>query len=58
MKASAHTVTKHGRSGARLVPAASRPRERTKGAVELHAMSERYSLKGLKVRTLIAEGRH
>jgi uncharacterized protein YjiS (DUF1127 family) len=58
MKASAQTITKHDRALARLVHAASCQRERTKAGAELRAMSERYSLKGLKVRTLIAEGRH
>ncbi len=58
MKASAQTITKHDRALARLVPAASCQRERTKAAAELRAMSERYSLKGLNVRTLINESRY
>lgn len=52
------TITKHDKPVARLVPAsASRQQERTKAGAELRAMSKRYSLKGLSVRDLIAEGR-
>ena len=52
------TITKHDRPVARLVPAqASGLKERQKAAAELRIMSERYSLKGLSVRNLIAEGR-
>ena len=52
------TITNHDRPVAWLVPAsASRRKERTKAAAELRAMSERYSLKGLSVRDLMAEGR-
>ena len=52
------TITKHDRPVARLVPAqASGLKARRKAAAELRIMSERYSLKGLSVRNLIAEGR-
>ena len=52
------TITKHDRPVARLVPAVSRARDRRKKATaELRALRERYSLKGLSVRSLIDEGR-
>ena len=52
------TITKHDRPVARLVPAVSQARDRRKKATaELRALRERYSLKGLSVRSLIEEGR-
>ena len=52
------TITKHDRAVARLVPAFSRDKdERKKLTVELRAMRERYSLKGVSVRSLMDEGR-
>jgi prevent-host-death family protein len=52
------TITKHNRPVARLVPAVSQARDRRKKATaELRALRERYSLKGLSVRSLIDEGR-
>ena len=52
------TITKHDRPVARLVPAVSRARDRRKKATaELRALRERYSLKGLSVRSLIDERR-
>ena len=52
------TITKHDRPVARLVPAVAQTKEqRRKATVELRAMSQRYSLKGLSVRTLIDAGR-
>ena len=52
------TITKHDRPVARLVPALSQSRDRRKKATaELRALRERYSLKGLSVRSLIDEGR-
>ena len=52
------TITKHDRPVARLIPAVSPVKDqRRKAAAELRAMSARYSLKGLSVRTLIDEGR-
>jgi prevent-host-death family protein len=52
------TITKHDRPVARLVPAFSQARDRRKKATaELRALRERYSLKGLSVRSLIDEGR-
>lgn len=52
------TITKHDRPVAKLVPAAGAGlKERRKAAAELRTMSERYSLKGLSIRSLIDEGR-
>lgn len=52
------TITKHDRPVARLIPAGDRSKDqRKKATVELRAMSQRYSLKGLAVRTLIDAGR-
>ena len=52
------TITKHDRPVANLVPAsASADAERMKATAELRLMSRRYSLKGLSVSKLIAEGR-
>jgi len=52
------TITKHDRPVARLVPARSQAKDRRKKATaELRALRKRYSLKGLSVRALIAEGR-
>jgi prevent-host-death family protein len=52
------TITKHDRPVARLVPAVqSRLEERRQAAAELRAMSARYSLEGLSLRSLIDEGR-
>lgn len=52
------TITKHDRPVARLVPALSPVKDRRKKAtVELRALRERYSLKGLSARSLIDEGR-
>ena len=52
------TITKHDRPVARLVPAFSQAMDRRKKATaELRALRERYSLKGLSVRSLIDEGR-
>ena len=52
------TITKHDRPVARLVPAVSQAGDRRKKATaELRALRERYSLKGLSVRSLIDEGR-
>ena len=43
---------------ARLVPAVAQTKDRRKKATaELRAMSQRYSLKGVSVRTLIDAGR-
>ncbi len=52
------TITKHNRPVARLVPAVAQTKDRRKKATaELRALSQRYSLKGLSVRTLIDAGR-
>ena len=52
------TITKHDRSVARLVPALSQVKGRRKEATaELRVLRERYSLKGLSVRSLIDQGR-
>ena len=52
------TITKHDRPVARLVPARSEVKElRKKTTLELRAVRERYSLKGVSVRALIDEGR-
>ena len=52
------TITKHDRPVARLVPALPQTKDRRKKATaELRALRERYSLKGLSVRSLIDEGR-
>ena len=52
------TITKHDRPVARLVPALPQTKDRRKKATaELRAVRERYSLKGLSVRSLIDEGR-
>lgn len=52
------TIMKHDRPVARLVPAVTQAKaQRKKAAAELRAMSTRYSLKGLSVRTLIDEDR-
>jgi prevent-host-death family protein len=52
------TITKHDRPVARLVPAgAPAQARRQKATAELRALRGRYSLKGLSVRALIAEGR-
>ena len=52
------TITKHDRPVARLVPALPQTKARRKKATaELRALRERYSLKGLSVRSLIDEGR-
>lgn len=52
------TITKHDRPVARLVPAVAQTKDqRKKATAELRAMSQRYSLKGLSVRTLIDAGR-
>ena len=52
------TITKHDRPVARLVPAfAAGGKERKKVTAELRLLRKRYSLKGLPVRALIAEGR-
>ena len=52
------TITKHDRPVARLVPALSQTRDRRrKATADLRALRERYSLKGLSVRSLIDEGR-
>ena len=51
-------ITKHDRPVARLVPAsASVAAERKRTTAELRALSRRYSLKGLSLHKLIAEGR-
>ena len=52
------TITKHDRPVARLVPAfAPGQKDRKRATAELRALRERYSLKGLSARALIAEGR-
>lgn len=52
------TITKHDRPVARLVPAGdSSARDRKKAAAELRAMSRRYSLERISVRSLMDEGR-
>jgi prevent-host-death family protein len=52
------TITKHDRPVARLVPALSQARDRRrKATAEVRALRERYSLKGLSVRSLIDQGR-
>jgi len=52
------TITKRDRPVARLVPAGdSSARDRKKAASELRAMSRRYSLAGISVRSLVDEGR-
>jgi prevent-host-death family protein len=52
------TITKHDHPVARLVPALSQTKDRRKKATaQLRALRERYSLKGLAVRSLIDEGR-
>ncbi len=52
------TITKRDRPVARLVPAVSLVKGRRKKAVaELRALRNRYSLKGVSVRTLIDDGR-
>jgi prevent-host-death family protein len=51
-------ITKHDRPVARLVPASSSvDAERKRTTAELRALSRRYSLKGLSLHKLIAEGR-
>jgi prevent-host-death family protein len=52
------TITKHDRPVARLVPALPQARDRRrKATAEVRALRERYSLKGLSVRSLIVQGR-
>jgi prevent-host-death family protein len=52
------TITKHDRPVARLVPAFSQTKDRRrKATADLRALRERYSLKGLSVRSLIDQGR-
>ena len=52
------TITKHNRPVARLVPAvATGAVERKQATANLRAWRQRYSLKGLSVRELIAAGR-
>jgi prevent-host-death family protein len=52
------TITKHDRPVARLVAAVPGTKGgRKAAAAELRTLSERYSLAGLNVRTLIDEGR-
>ena len=51
------TITKHDRPVARLVPAVAQTKDQRKTpTTELRAMSQRYNLKGLSVRTLIDAG--
>jgi prevent-host-death family protein len=52
------TITKHDRPVAKMVPvSASAEMARDKAAVDLRALSKRYSLEGLSIRKLIDEGR-
>jgi prevent-host-death family protein len=52
------TITRHERPVARLVPAsAPAEAEMKKATLELRALSQHYSLKGLSVRKLIEAGR-
>lgn len=52
------TITKHDRPVARLVAVARQPNpERKAAAATLRTLSERYSLVGLNVRSLIDESR-
>jgi prevent-host-death family protein len=51
-------ITKHDHPVARLIPvSATADADRKRATAELRALSKRYSLKGLSVRELIAEGR-
>ena len=52
------TITKRNRPIARLVPAAtSSVKERRKAVAALAAMRRRYSLRGVSIKELVAEGR-
>jgi prevent-host-death family protein len=53
------TITRHGSPVARLVPfeKTSTPEERRKAIEEMRQLAERNSLRGLKIKDLINEGR-
>lgn len=52
------TITKRDRPVARLVPATGNTaRDLKKAVTELRALSQRYSLEGISVRSLMDEGR-